>query len=62
MKSSALEVSAPHPEILLKLRDKYRFSVSIKAEVPKEALRVIKQTMKNLKKKKDVIVSINVDP
>ena len=58
---SGIELYEPHPDVVPKLRDKYRFTIMIKAKNVIKALLSIKPIVKEFKKK-NVIITINVDP
>ncbi|MCA9401099.1 MAG: primosomal protein N' [Candidatus Omnitrophica bacterium] len=57
-----IHVSDPHPAIQPKLRDKYRFTIIFKGREPKEMTAFIRKIMKAIRKKKDIIVTLNVNP
>ncbi|MCB9747399.1 MAG: primosomal protein N' [Candidatus Omnitrophica bacterium] len=57
-----VEVFEPQPDAVPKLRDKYRYSIVVKGKSVPKALALIKESIKDLRRKKDVVVTINVDP
>ncbi len=59
---SAIEVSDLHPDILPKLRDKYRYSIMLKGKSVKGILAFAKKVLKDFKRRGKVILTINVDP
>lgn len=56
-----VEVFDPHPDINPKLRDQYRFTILLKGRSVKSILSVVKSAFKGFKKK-NVIMTVNVDP
>ena len=58
----SLEISDPHPDILPKLRDKYRYTIILKSSSVKDTLKWVKKILKDFRKKQDVVMTINVDP
>ena len=61
MKLEDIQVSDPHPDMIPKLRDKYRFCIVLTGEAVKPILALIKQTLKSVKKKRNIIVTIEVE-
>lgn len=59
---AGIEISDPHPDVNPKLRDKYRFTILLKGRSVKSILAFIKKVLKDFTKKKNTIVTINVDP
>lgn len=57
-----IEISDPNPDVNPKLRDKYRFTILLKGQSVESILNFIEKILKDFKKKKDTIVTINVDP
>ncbi len=57
-----VEISDPHPDVNPKLRDKYRFTILLKGRSVKGILAFVKKTWKDFSKKRNTVVTINVDP
>lgn len=57
-----ITLSDVHADVYPKWRDKYRYTISLKAQTVPEILDMVKPALKLLKKKKDIIATINVDP
>ncbi len=57
-----VEISDPHPDVNPKLRDKYRFTILLKGRSVKSILAFIRKVLKGFTKKKNTILTINVDP
>ncbi len=57
-----IEIVEPHPDVVPKLRDKYRFTILFKGKSIPPILRCIKNALKGFKRKKDVTITVNVDP
>lgn len=60
-KVKGMELMDPHPDIIPKLRDKYRFTVIVKGKKIKPMLLSIKKVLREVAKKKNVIVTMNPD-
>jgi primosomal protein N' (replication factor Y) len=60
--SAEWEVLDLQPDFVPKLRDKYRFHIMLKGPSVPQMLAGIEQAVKVAKRKKDVIVTVNVDP
>ena len=60
-KGKGLEVSDPHPDVNPKLRDQYRFTIIVKGKSVKKILKLVKAALKGIRKK-NIIVTVNVDP
>ncbi len=58
----SIEITDPHPDVMPKLRDKYRYTIVLKGNSVKKMLSLTKEVLKGLKKKSDLIVTVNVDP
>ncbi len=58
----SVEIWDPQPDFLPKLRDKYRFTIMLKGKSAKSMLVFIKSVLKAFKRKKNVLVTVNVDP
>lgn len=56
-----IEFSDPYPDVRPKLRDQYRFVITLTALQAKKILTVLKPVLKEMKKKRGVIVTLNVD-
>lgn len=61
-RSSRVEISDPHPDVNPKLRDKYRFTILLKGPSVKSILAFIKKALKDFSRKRNTIVTVNVDP
>ncbi|VAX37979.1 hypothetical protein MNBD_UNCLBAC01-345 [hydrothermal vent metagenome] len=59
--SGEIEVSDPHPDVQPKLRDKYRFSILLKGNSVTAILKFLKSKLKGFRKKKGIIITIDVD-
>ncbi|MDD3374995.1 MAG: primosomal protein N' [Candidatus Omnitrophica bacterium] len=57
-----VEVSDPQPHMIAQLRDQYRFAILIKSKEVQKIVKVVRQGLKDIKRKADSIVTINVDP
>lgn len=57
----SIEVIEPHPDVIPKMRDKYRFTILLKGKKVPSMLAAVKKVFKTFKKK-NVIISIDVDP
>lgn len=57
-----IEILDFQPDMVPKLRDKYRFTIMLKGKPVKRMLSFVKSAVKASRKKKNVIVTINVDP
>lgn len=60
-KSSGIEVMDLHPDAVSKLRDKYRYAIVLKGEKAETMQDFIKKTLKNYKRKKGTILTVNVE-
>ena len=59
---AGLEISDPHPDVNPKLRDKYRFTILLKGRSVKSILAFVRKTLKDFSRKRNTVVTINVDP
>ena len=57
-----VEISDPHPDVNPKLRDKYRFTILLKGPSVKSILTFIRKVLKDFTRKRNTILTINVDP
>lgn len=57
-----IEVMDPQPDLLPKLRDKYRYTIMIKGKKLPLILATVQSCLKEFKKRKGLIVTVNVDP
>ncbi len=57
-----IDMLEPQPDMLPKLRDKYRFTIMLKGKSVPHLLKFIKEGLKDFKRKSGVIVTVNVDP
>jgi primosomal protein N' (replication factor Y) len=60
-KKNKIEILDIHPDIMSKLRDKYRFVITLKGTSVKNMLKFVKSVLKKYKKRKGVIVTLSVD-
>ena len=56
-----IEILDIHPDAMPKLRDKYRFAITVKGKSVEKMLNFIKKALGSFKKKKGVIVTVDVD-
>src|SRR3989338_1600794 len=61
-RDAKVEISDPHPDVNPKLRDKYRFTILLKGHSVKSILAFIRKVLKDFSRKRNTIVTINVDP
>ncbi|MBI3617614.1 MAG: primosomal protein N', partial [Candidatus Omnitrophica bacterium] len=61
-RDAKVEISDPHPDVNPKLRDKYRFTILLKGRSVKSILAFIRKALKDFSRKRNTIVTINVDP
>lgn len=61
-RDAKVEISDPHPDVNPKLRDKYRFTILLKGRSVKSILAFIRKVLKDFSRKRNTIVTINVDP
>ena len=57
-----VEISDPHPDVIPKLRDQYRYTIMLKGKSVKIILSLWKKVLKAIRRKKSIIVTMNVDP
>ncbi|MFA5087926.1 MAG: primosomal protein N', partial [Candidatus Omnitrophota bacterium] len=56
-----LDISDPQPDVVPKLRDKYRFTIMLKSKLIQKTLPLIKTVLKKVKKR-NIVITMNVDP
>jgi len=61
-RDAKVEISDPHPDVNPKLRDKYRFTILLKGHSVKSILAFIRKALKDFSRKRNTILTINVDP
>lgn len=61
-KPHGIEISDPYPDIIPKLRDKYRYTIMLKSKSVEKMVKFIKAQLKDFRRRKKVIITINVDP
>lgn len=61
-RGAKVEISDPHPDVNPKLRDKYRFTILLKGRSVKSILAFIRKILKDFSRKRNTILTINVDP
>ena len=57
-----IDMLEPQPDMVPKLRDKYRFTIMLKGKSVKKILTFIKNGLKQFKRKSGVTLTVNVDP
>lgn len=60
--AEGIKISEPHPDVFPKVRDKYRYTITLKCSDVIATVQKIKVVLKGFKKKRGTIVTINVDP
>ena len=55
------EISYPQPDLIPKLRDKFRFTIMLKGKAVKSILKVIEPVMVDFSKRKGIILTIDVN-
>ncbi|MGE0268899.1 MAG: primosomal protein N' [Candidatus Omnitrophota bacterium] len=58
----SIEVLDPYPDVRAKLRDQYRYIIMLKSKSAPGLIGAVRDTLKNFKHKRNIIVSVNVDP
>ena len=56
------EISLPAPDLIPKLRDKFRFTIMLKGKTGKDVVKSIYPGLLDFKKRKGVILTIDVCP
>ncbi len=56
------EIALPQPDLIPKLRDKYRYTIMLKGKTVKSMLKAVEQVLGDFHKHKDVILTIDVNP
>ncbi|MCK5014382.1 MAG: primosomal protein N' [Candidatus Omnitrophica bacterium] len=56
-----IDISDPHPDAKPKLRDQYRYTILLKGRSVKSILALIKSALKEFKKR-NIVITVNVDP
>ncbi len=57
-----IEIIAPQPHLIARLRDQYRFVILLKGKKVEKMIKLIKVTLKEMKRKGQAIITVNVDP
>ena len=57
-----IDMLEPQPDVVPKLRDKYRFTIMLKGKSVQQILAFIKNGLKQFKRKAAVTLTVNVDP
>jgi len=57
----AIDIVEPHPDLTPKLRDQYRFTMILKGKSVRGMLDLVQAALKGLKRKKGVVIALNVD-
>lgn len=57
-----VEISDPHADVNPKLRDKYRFTILLKGKSVKGILAFARKTLKEFRRKRRTVITVNVDP
>ena len=60
-KPKSIEVFEPHPDVIPKIRDKYRFTILITGNQYKTLMKFVKKTITPFKKNRSVIITIDPD-
>lgn len=60
-KSKQIEILDPQPDVVPKLRDKYRYTILVKGKSVGLIMLLIRKTLKNFRKKSGMIIAVNVD-
>jgi len=55
-------VTEPQPDVMPKLRGKYRFMILVKGKSAEKILSFVRTSLKGIKRKSGAIISVNVDP
>lgn len=58
----AFEISLPQPDVIPKLRDKFRFTIMLKGKIVKQMLAQIEPVLLEYHKRKGVILTVDVNP
>lgn len=61
-KQERWDILEPQPDFMPKLRDKYRFTIMVKTHKVNSLLVYIKKVFKSVSRKRNVIITVNVDP
>jgi len=61
-KDENMEILDPQPDVIHKLRDKYRFTIMLKGKKINSMLSLIKTVSRKFKKKYGIVITVNVDP
>jgi primosomal protein N' (replication factor Y) (superfamily II helicase) len=61
-KPSEIEIVGLYPDMIAKLRDKYRYTILLKGKSVKVILKYIRPFINDFRGKKGIIVTLNVDP
>lgn len=60
-KPKAIDIVEPHPDVVAKIRDNFRFAIEVKGKSVKNILSFIKKALKGFKRPYGVIVTLDVD-
>ena len=60
--SEKIEVMDLHPDVIPKLRDKFRYEIVLKGPSVSGMLKITKSLLKDVRRRRGIIVTINVDP
>ena len=61
-KPKGMEVMDSQPDLVPKLRDKYRYTIMLKGKSVEKMIKFAKAVLKNFKRRKKLIITLNVDP
>ncbi len=56
------EISLPAVDLIPKLRDKFRFTIMLKGQAVKSMLKVVEPVLRDFKKQKGVVLTVDVNP
>lgn len=62
LSAQSIEVLDPYPDVRAKLRDQYRYIIMLKSQSAPGLIGAVRDVLKNFKHKRNIIVSVNVDP
>ena len=52
----------PQPDRTMVLRNKFRYCVMVKGKKLKPVMEQVKEVLKKFRRKKDIVITVNVDP
>jgi len=57
-----IDITEPQPDVIPKLRSKYRYTIILKGKSLENILTLTKKVLKTFRRKSDVIITLNIDP